>query len=308
MSTTQSWKRDCWELYCVVCDTQVLESGRRCPTCRTPISVSKSVMQQDARKKKQLFSVLGSSGAGKTVYLGMLLDMLSKGTQGMRGIPCGAFSLEVQDQTVAALEERRFPEKTPSEVDQWNWIHCEAFYQRKQKHKVDLITPDVAGEVLAKEIDYKGTSSTINNLTVNADAMLILLDSTRVRDHARSEDTFAVKLVSYIAQQQTRAYDERRKQVRLPIGFVLTKTDVCPEAEQNTMAFVEANLPGVYEFCNRRFQSCEYFPASVVGTTLEHETEHGGCAQMPLHVQPRGIIEPLQWALSRLDKKWRRYR
>ncbi len=307
MATLQTRKhQDRWELYCVVCDTVVLESGRRCPNCRTPIAVSKSVMQRNNRSSR-LFSVLGSSGAGKTVYLGVLLDMLSKGTHGMRGIPNGAFSLEVQDQTIAALEKRRFPEKTPSETDRWKWIHCEAFFQRKEKQKIDLITPDVAGEVLAQEIDHKGSCSTINNLTHNSSAILVLLDSTRVRDHSRAEDTFALKLISYIAQQQTREHDERRKHVRLPVAFVLTKTDVCPEAESNTAAFVETNLPGLHEMCKQRFQSYEFFPASVVGTTLEHENQDGSCTHVPLHVQPRGIIEPLQWALGILDKKWRRF-
>lgn len=305
MSLATTWRRESWELFCVVCDNQVLESGRRCPNCRTPIGVSRSVKQQDHRKKKKLISVLGSSGAGKTVYLGMLLDMLGKGTMGMKGIPCGAFSLAVQDLTISSLEKRRFPEKTANEIDQWNWIHCEAFYQRKEKQKIDIITPDVAGEVLANEVLHTGSSTIIQNLTRNSDATLVLLDSIRVRDHSRSEDTFAVKLLSYIAQQHTRAFEERRDQVRLPVAFVLTKTDVCPEAELNTDAFVRANLPGLHEFCKQRFQSFCFFPASVVGTTLEYEREDGSLVEAPLHVQPRGVIEPMQWALGQLEKKWR---
>ena len=305
MVTSTAWQQDIVELYCVVCSSQVLASGQSCPNCRTPIAVSRSVAKQDPRKKNKLFSVLGASGAGKTVYLGMLLDMLGKGTHGMRGIPNGSFSMAVQDQTIAALENRRFPEKTPSETDQWNWIHCEAFHQRREKLRMDLVTPDVAGEVLAQEVEHAGTSSTITHLAMYSDAILILLDSTSVRDEASAEDSFSIKLVDYIVRQQTKVRDERRGKVRLPIAFVLTKTDICPEAEYSTLEFVKSNLPGLYEFCKRRFQSYDYFPASVVGTTWHDYDEDGQVINIPLHVQPRGIVEPLHWALGRLEKKWR---
>ncbi len=306
MTTTFAWQRDCLDVYCISCNTQVLESGRRCPSCHTPTTVSRSVAQQGARKKQKLISVLGASGAGKTVYLGMLLDMFGKGVRGMRGIPNGAFSLDVQDQTITALEQRRFPEKTPSEIDQWNWIHCEAYFERKPKQKLDLITPDIAGEVLAHEIENPGSSAIIRNMTANSDAIFVLLDSTCVRDFARSEDSFACKLVNYIAQQHLRTQNERRAFVRLPLAIVLTKTDVCSEAEHDTEAFVKTNLPGLSQYCRKRFQSWAYFPASVVGTTIEHVSEGGATMDVPLHVQPRGIVEPVQWVIATLEKKWRR--
>jgi hypothetical protein len=305
MSTAYAWEQEIVELYCVVCGNQILLSGHSCPNCRTPVAVSKSVAKQDPRKKSKLFSVLGASGAGKTVYLGMLLDMLGKGTHGLRGIPNGSFSMAVQDQTISALENRRFPEKTPSESDLWNWIHCEAFHQHRDKLRLDLVTPDVAGEVLAQEIEHVGSSATITHLAMFSDSIMILLDSTSIRDESSAEDSFAIKLVDYIARQQTKVHDERRGKVRLPIAFVLTKTDICPEAEYSTLQFAQTNLPGLYEFCRRHYQSFEFFPASVVGTTWTDFDEDGNCVSVPLHVQPRGIIEPLQWALGKLEKKWR---
>jgi hypothetical protein len=236
----------------------------------------------------------------------MLLDMLGKGVRGMRGIPNGTFSMNVQDQTITALEQRRFPEKTPSEVDRWNWIHCEAFFEKKPKQRIDLITPDVAGEALAHEIAHPGASPMLYNLTGNADAVLVLLDSTCVRDYARSEDSFACKLVNYIAKRHMLSENERRSHVRVPVAVVLTKTDVCSEAEFDTDSFVRANLPGLTQLFQQRFQSYAFFPATVVGTTIEHITADGLTVQVPLHVQPRGIVEPVQWAIGRLEKKWRR--
>lgn len=133
----------------------------------------------------------------------------------------------------------------------------------------------------------------------------LTLDSTCVRDEASAEDSFSIKLVDYIARQQTKVRDERRGKIRLPVAFVLTKTDICPEAEYSTLQFVQSNLPGLYEFCKRRFQSFDFFPASVVGTTWHDYDEDGNSFNIPLHVQPRGIVEPLHWALGKLEKKWR---
>jgi hypothetical protein len=305
MTTAFAWQRNCLEVYCITCDTQVLESGNRCPMCRTPVAVSRSVACQDSRKKKKLFSVLGASGAGKTVFLGVLLDMLGKGARGLRGIPNGSFSLAVQDQTIAALEQRRFPEKTPSECDRWNWIHCEAFPERREKQRLDIITPDVAGEVLAREVEQPGSSAMIRNLVTNSDAILLLIDSTSVRDNPRREDTFAVKLGNYIASRKSHELRDRPEEIRMPVAVVLTKTDICPEAEFDTEKFVQANLPGFQEFCKHRFRSCEFFPASVVGTTIQHFDDEAGNIGIPLHVQPRGIIDPLQWALGKMERKWR---
>ncbi len=304
ISGTQTWYDLQTDLFCVTCGTQLVESGLGCPRCHTPIQVSKSVSQVGNDTK--LISVLGASGAGKTVYLGMLLDMLDKGFHGMRGLPNGAFSLAVQEQTIGALENRRFPEKTPSEPDKWNWVHCEAFSERKPKRRVEIVTPDVAGEVVALELEQTGASSTIRSLVLNSRGMIVLMDSSRIRDDARCEDMFGVKLATYVASLHTRQQNERRKKVRVPMAFVLTKSDVCSEAEQDANKFAAANLPGLTQLCQQRFQSFAFFSASVVGASMEAFDSFGGRFQVPLHVQPRGIVEPLDWIIACLEKKWRR--
>ncbi len=300
-SLTSNWLSD---LYCVTCHAQLIASGRACPTCQTPLQVSKSFRNQGYGGK--LVSVLGASSAGKTVYLGMLLDMLSKGYDGIRGIPNGSFSMEIQDETIRAFENRRFPEKTPSEVDKWNWVHCEAFDERKPKRRVEIITPDVAGEVLALELEHPNSSTTVRSLITNSDGMIILLDSQQVRDDARTVDVFGTKLAAYIADLHTRQINERRKKVRLPIAFVLTKSDGCREAAEDVDSFVKTNLPGLTQYCEQKMWACDFFSASVVGSTMSVIDAQGIEYQAPLHIQPRGIVEPLEWVLSQLEKKWRR--
>lgn len=305
MGRKPKWLVECPEIYCVTCGTQVLESGRVCPRCLTPVQVSRSVA---LKKNTNMVSVLGASGAGKTVFLGMLLDMLSKGCNGMGCLPNGSFTLEVQENTVTALETRRFPPKTQNEPDHWNWVHCEAFSHRKPGRRFDVITPDIAGEVLAHELEHAGTSTAIRSLLINSHGLIILLDAQRVRKEPRSEDIFAVKLATYVEDLRSRTQNERRKQVRMPLAFVLTKSDGCPEAEKDPQLFANANLPGLIRYCTDKFQSFTFSAASVVGRSVQAMDQYGTPFQVPLHIQPRGIVEPLDWILARLEKKWARSR
>ncbi len=303
---TLGWMDERSILHCITCGSQIIDSGSYCTTCETPIQVSRSVSNRNSPSR--LISVLGASGAGKTVYLGMLLDMLSKGASGLRGLPNGAFSLGVQEQTIGAMENRRFPDKTPSEADHWQWVHCETYDEKYPKKRIDLITPDLAGEALALELEKSNTFPTIRTMLKNVRGVLILFDSERVRDAARSEDIFGVKLVSYLADINTRPAKERRKKIRLPISFVLTKSDTCPDAAEDPQHFAKTHLPGLIQFCEQRFSTFQFFGASVVGSSTMANDAYGAGIQIPLHVQPRGIVEPLQWVMKQMDNKiWKQW-
>ena len=75
--------------------------------------------------KGEFVFLTGSSGAGKTVYLGMLLDLLSRQPERIQAMARGAFSITLQQATMAALMRCEFPEKTATEPDRWNWVHCQ---------------------------------------------------------------------------------------------------------------------------------------------------------------------------------------
>ncbi len=296
-----NWMDERSILHCITCGAQIIDSGTYCTSCETPIQVSRSVANRNTPAR--LISVLGASGAGKTVYLGMLLDMLNKGTGGLRGLPNGAFSLGVQEQTITALENRRFPEKTPSEADHWQWVHCETFDEKSPKRKIDLITPDLAGEALALELEKSNTFPTIRTMLRNVEGVVILFDSERVKVAPRSEDIFGVKLVSYLADVNQRPTKERRNKIRLPMSFVFTKADVCADAEDDPQHFAKTHLPGLLQFCERRFERFEFFAASVVGGSTALTDNYGAQIQIPLHVQPRCIVEPLHWVMRQMDKR-----
>lgn len=284
-------------LHCVTCGSPVVYWGvGTCSSCQTPLEVTRSVAHR--KKMCRFVTVVGASGAGKTVYLGMLLDMLTQGHTDLQCAPNSAFSVSVQQQTITALQQRRFPEKTAAEADQWNWVHCEAFHVKKPKQSIDIITPDLAGESIALELDQPGTYPAIRNSLRNSHAIVMLIDSTSAHENGRVEDHFGIKLVSYIAGLQSEK--ARRGRIRTPVAVTFTKSDCCAEARDDPRRFAQANLSGLVQTCKSKLLNHDFFSASVVGGTASGYDKHGARIQIPLHVEPHGIMDPFRWIMTRM--------
>lgn len=298
------------KLTCACCGNETVDRTGYCAHCQMPFEMSRAVNQRGTPAR--FVSILGRSGAGKTIYLGFLIDMLTRGTQNLRGLPHGAFSLATQQETVYALENRRFPEKTPSEADSWQWVHCEVSHVKKPKRFVDIMTPDFAGEAIAQEIERENTYPLIRSVVSRSEALLLLFDSTSARDDARGEDVFGMKLMSYLAKIHGKADHptnlrsvsggarRRWRKVRVPIAVVLTKSDSCPEAMDDPADFAAANLPGLVQACRRNFSQYDFFAAGVVGSSAVAVDGYGRRMHLPLHAEVRGILEPLEWIMARV--------
>src|SRR4051812_33916584 len=84
---------------CPLCGGTVREQA--CGRCFAPREVVLAILGRDARPR--CVGVLGPSGVGKTVYLGVLLDLLARGAGGLHGMARGPFSLKLQRQVMLAL-------------------------------------------------------------------------------------------------------------------------------------------------------------------------------------------------------------
>ncbi len=287
---------------CVCCQQPLTDRDYYCPNCQAPASLSQTAA---ARCGAQNFvSVLGASNAGKTVYLGLLLDILSKGSDSFRGTATGALSIDLQEQVVTALERRSFPEKTPSEADAWKWVHCQVSINAGQKsaQEVDLISPDFAGESIAMEIGRPGMFPAIGHVVGKSVGLMILCDSMRVRDEGSGEDLFAMKLASYIAELHGLSSDRsagRNRPSGPSVAIVFTKCDGCPEAIEDPDSFAANCTPRLFEFCRRTFPRHAFFAASVAGTSGVLADSRGLQMRVPFHIQPRGVVEPLKWIVSK---------
>jgi len=292
----------CSSVQCVCCGHLLADRVENCPICETPASLSRTVVSRG--NGQHFISVLGASNAGKTVYLGLLLDILSKGPESFRGMATSSFSVDLQQQVISALEHRRFPEKTATEADTWKWLHCQlSMAERTKTHHIDLISPDFAGEAIAQEIQQAGLYPAIGHIVSQSIGILVLCDSIRVRDEGSEEDLFAMKLASYIAQQHGcgGVSSKKGKQPAMmgpAIAVVFTKCDGCPEALEDADRFAANNTPRLYEFCRRTFSEHAFFSASVAGSAGVITDEQGYQSSVPFHVQPQGVIEPLQWIVT----------
>lgn len=294
------------ELDCVCCGTALPDRDGFCRDCQTPIGLSRAVATRES--SQSFVSVLGASGAGKTVFLGLLLDLLSNGSERLKGLAASAFSVALQEQVITALEQRTFPEKTQSEADTWDWLHCQVTTGLKKKmRQVDLIAPDFAGEAIGLEIEQTGLYPAIRHVVSKSAGLLILCDSLKVRDAGSAEDLFALKLASYIAQSQgidvaaahkAKELNVKPKHKGPAIAIVFTKCDGCPETREDPEAFATNNTPRLAEFCRQTFHNYAFFSAGVVGSAGVLADRAGRHMQIPFHIEPHGIIEPLEWVMQ----------
>lgn len=300
MSTVESYRSksiDADDLECICCEADLAEDDQYCSECQTPSEITRSLHSRGSRP--HFISVVGASNAGKTVYLGLLLDILCGGAQKLKGIPNGAFSIGLQEQVITALEQRTFPEKTPTESDLWKWLHCVVTDSSGRKAKeVDFVAPDFAGEAIAAELEQPGLYPAVGHIIARSSALLLLCDSSAVRDSGSREDLFAMKLGSYISQVQGLADLKSKKDLSPAIAVVFTKSDTCPEAADDPNRFMANNMPRFLDYCQRNFSRHKVFAASVVGSPAVLSDDIGNVQQVPLHIEPCGVIEPLHWAIQ----------
>lgn len=284
--------------FCVCCSARLDGCEEHCAKCQAPVALSQSVAIQGGGHS--FISVLGASNAGKTVYLGLLLDILSKGSDDFHGAAASSFSIDLQEYVVNELENRSFPDKTPSEADAWQWLHCKlTMAHKKSKRTADLISPDFAGEAIAMEISRPGLYPVVENVVTRSSGILILCDSVRVRDQGASEDLFAMKLATYIAERHQLYAQKSNPQDRGPsVAIVFTKCDACPEAIEDPGLFAANNTARLYDFCKQTFRRTEFFAAGVAGSTGILADSLGWQMRMPFHIQPYGVVEPLRWIVG----------
>ena len=278
---------------CPLCEGHLFE-GDACGTCHAPAAVIESIIYRECAPK--FVGVLGPSGVGKTVYLGMLLDMLSRGAAGMHGVAKGPFSLSLHRNLILALERQRFPEKTPNEADRWDWVHCEV-NTGKRGPQVDIVTPDVAGEAVMAELEQPRSNPTIRSLIGRCSALVVLVDMVQIVGDGQGQELFAMQLISYLDALQT---TRKRAKIEVPVAVVFTKADLYDGVVNDAEAFARSNAPALWRLCESRLKHAKFYCSGVAGATGRLIDRDGFEILIPLRVEPRGIIEPFSWLLSKI--------
>ncbi len=288
------------QVRCLICETPNTVDVVVCSECSAPMAIVHDSMAQG--RAPQIITVLGESNVGKTVYLGFLLDMLSQRARDFEAIPKGAYSIDLQQNVVASMTTRQFPAKTAMEPDRWNWAYYQARKTGGRKSKwYDLVMPDLAGESLAAEVANPATYRVIRSLLTKSAGAMLLVDAALAANGGTRPDFFALKMMSYIdALFQTK----REQKVQTPVAIILCKADHCPDSFDDTRRFVQGNLNRLWNLCESRFETVEYFACSSVGA-LGYATglDEDGLEYVrpiPMHTSLQGILEPFEWLISRL--------
>src|SRR5262249_37565232 len=181
---------------CYICGGGNNYDAELCRHCHAPMALAHQAMTQKIHPR--MIAAIGPSGAGKTVYLGMLSDMLSRQDEQLQLLARGAFSIRLQQSAMASLARCEFPRKTPHEPDRWNCVHCQVL--RKKQKPAELIMPDLAGEALLEEVDHPGTYPVIRSFLGKCAGVLVLVDAPRAQSGESDEDFHTMKLVSYLSE------------------------------------------------------------------------------------------------------------
>jgi len=282
------------QVSCYICGGGNSFDAELCRHCFAPMALAHQANTQKLRP--QMLAAIGPSGAGKTVYLGMLMDMLSRQGGDMQLLARGAFSITLQQHTVAALARCEFPTKTPNEPDRWNWVHCQVRAERR-KRPVELIMPDMAGESIIEEIEHPNTYPVIQSLLKQCSGVMVLVDAMRLREGSLDEDFFTMKLLSYLIELDS---DTKRGWPARPVALVFTKADRCEECFLDVEGYAAQHAAGLLRHCEERFTNYRFFATGVAGACAYVPTPEGGRRNVPLRIEPRGIVEPFGWLVSQL--------
>ena len=287
---------------CLICDHENCCSAARCRNCAAPMSLAHNT--QSSKRQPQMIAVIGASGAGKTTYLGLLMDMLTRHVGLLRSTARGPMSISLQQATTTSLATGWFPEKTPTSPELWHWVHCQ-FNCRRRRRPLELVVPDVSGESLVVETEQSGRHPALRSLLAKAAGVIVLADAELLQSGDHSQDFVALKLLSLIDElrdEKSHSWRSRGPE-RRPLALVLTKADKCDGLHDNPREFADGHAAALWNDCRSRFPRHEVFACSVAGATAYRESV-GGRQQVPLRIEPRGIIEPFGWLMTELDENW----
>ncbi len=282
---------------CYICGSTNSVAAEFCSYCAAPMALAHQA--GNPKTKPHMLAILGAPGAGKTTYLGMLMDMLSRQTSRLQMLARGAFSITLQQTTVAWLARCRFPDPTPEEPQEWNWVYCQVRLPRRRQ-PLELVVPDISGSALVQEMDHPRSYPVIRAFLRKSAAAMILLDVDQLRQQNRRHEFFAMKLLSYLTDLDDRP---ARKRFDKPVVTVLAKADCCPSCNNDPEGFVRQHATGFWQLCSQRLQQHTYFVTAVAGGSVARRLSSGETMQVPLRIEPKGVIEPLQWLLRKIARR-----
>jgi len=283
---------------CLICKQENCRSATRCRACRAPMALAHQA--ETVKYAPRIIAVLGASGAGKTTYLGMLMDILTRQVGLPHTTARGPLSISLQQTAATALSTGWFPEKTARNPEHWHWVHCQ-FHCRRRRHPIEVVFADVSGDAFVEETEHENRYPAIRALLANCSGVAVLADAERLKAGDHEHDFVTLKLLTLLGDLRDEQIRGRRLRTseRRPLAFVLTKADKCDGTIEDPREFAEAHASTLLGSCQTRFPRHQVFACSVAGATAYREL-YGSPQHVPLRIEPHGIIEPFGWLISEM--------
>jgi Double-GTPase 1 len=274
---------------CIICGSGNNLDAPTCRHCHAPMALSHT--RGKRRSPPKLLSVLGPPGVGKTTYLGMLLDTLSRRSTQLEILLCGAASISLQQKVITRLARCEFPEPTSVRPEDWHWIHAQV--SMNQRRETEIAIPDIAGQWWLENNVPTMETEIADAILSQSSGMMLFLDARRLEAGESEPDFQAMKILSSCHAHLAPNQQARLKQ---PVAIVFTKTEHCVNAQANPAEFARFRAPGLYKLAKQFLPRHAFFSTSLVSTEAIQFTRNGS-QFVPLRIEPLRIPEPFLWLL-----------
>jgi hypothetical protein len=292
---------------CYFCEHDNAFDAIICRHCTAPMEITR--VYNATQVRPAIMPTIGADGVGKSVYLGLMLDILSRQRNHTESLTNDASSIVIQKEIMSALARNSFPERTSSRAEDWRWAHCR-LHQRSKKAVRSVFFVDIAGSAMLRGIESPRSYPLIAGLFEKATGVFLIMDGARLQQGDKDEEFFAMELLSHMADVRRRRDAESPSTQRAarqnhspmpPIAIVLAKSDQIDAGWVSPRDFVQGQAPGVIRVCNDVLTQFDFFTASAAGAVATVTTSEGGTTEVPLRIEPRGIMEPFRWLMRNMS-------
>jgi hypothetical protein len=279
-------------LPCTLCDTGNNTDAINCRHCHAPMALSHQGGKR--RTLPKLISVMGPPESGKTTYLGVLLDTLSRQSQNTNILLCGAASISLQQQVISRLAYCEFPEPTSWRPENWHWVHAQVAENRHRR--LEIAIPDIAGQWWLVNSSHSTESEIAHAILAKSSAILMLIDARRLDAGDSEPDFLAMKMLSTCHANFSQY---KNAPIKIPVAFLFTKAENCPNALVNPAEFARLRAPGMYKLAKQFISSHAFFATSMASAEGFEFSRHGK-RHTPLRIEPRRIPDAFHWLIQQL--------
>jgi hypothetical protein len=146
----------------------------------------------------------------------------------------------------------------------------------------------------------------IRSLLGKCSGVIILVDAIRLQSGDHGQDFATMKILSFLREIECARSRRNLRRATMPLSIVFTKADQCEACFDDPDAFAQMHAGGMLRHLQERFSTFRLFASGVAGACAFRESIGDGRRRIPLRIEPRGIIEPLEWMLTHLAPRAKR--